>query len=160
MQEDVTPLDDWKLIGAPDLAAADSDPSARRAQNFGRTRRGLDLLKLARRNEAHVLRPYEANDPAEFVDTLGARAHDGSILRGGIVQHNSEIEIALTGRESGGRRMSMRGVYRRDSGQVCEPAADFPRRELASLSIRGAKQPNSRAADDSRANSAPPFFHG
>src|SRR5580704_6938252 len=56
--------------------------------------------------------------------------------------------------------MAMAGVYRLDSGQVGEPAADFPRRELAGRSICGAKQPNSRTTDDSRANSASPFFHG
>ncbi len=109
------PLDGGERAFSPHLSPADPDPPAWRGQNLGRAGPGLDLRELAPGDKARVLRPDEAEHPAQRVDAVRAGAHQRRVLRGAVVEHQGEIEIALAGCERDGAGMAMSGVDRLDS---------------------------------------------
>ena len=128
-------LDGGKQAFSAHLPTADPYPSTWRAQNLGRAGPGFYLRELAPGDEARVLRPDEAEHTAQGLDSISAGAHERRVLRGGVVEHHGEIEIALAGCEGGGAGMAMSRVDRLDSPHARKSAAHHPRAELACLSI-------------------------
>ena len=159
MQWNFVARDNRKPIRTPYLTTTDPGPLTRSGEDLGPTGANLHLRELTPGGEARVLRESERNHAAESIDLVCACADERGILRGMVVEHYREIEIALARRKGDGARMTVSNIHRVDARHARQTAADKPGPELAGLSVEGAEGGQSRAADNSTANPKPPWIH-